>query len=137
MFCTQYRLFCAVCNKSYIVSKYSNHFRSQGHIFIVLKKRCCIIFMRSRTIFKKCYNNLDITCCISKLCLYSFPESNANTQTDISEKRDCSRKQDSPSEPNTFDEENIDPNSLVENLRGIWENPFKKNFDDVVYVVNR
>ena len=75
--------------------------------------------MRSRTISKLFYNNLDLTCCISKSSPNFFPISDAHTQTDFLGKQDNFRKQDSSSETNTFDEEDIYPNVLVEKNKSI------------------
>ena len=85
--CVQNRVYCLDCNRSYIDRKNSNHLRSQGHIIIVMKKRCC---SRKSTITQKnlCCSNHDLTCCISKLT----KKTNDNTQLDFSDKQNHTRR---------------------------------------------
>ena len=64
MYCVKNRFYCHDCDRSYIDSNYSNQLRSQGHIYIVMKKHCCS--------------------CISRLSL----KSDVGIQTDFSEKLD-------------------------------------------------
>ena len=54
--CTQNRIFCSDCNKSYITNNYSNHLKSKGHNINVMKKRYCS------------YNN-ELTCSMNSLSL--------------------------------------------------------------------
>ena len=42
MYCVKNRIYCDVCNKSYIAKYYSNHLKSQVHVKFVLKDHCTI-----------------------------------------------------------------------------------------------
>ena len=70
------------CNRSYIVSNYPNHLRSQGQIVNVMKKRCCSCNI-TITQNKLCNNNHELTYCMNKLSL----KSDVDIQTDISDKQ--------------------------------------------------
>ena len=40
MYCVQNRIYCGVCNKSYLATNNSNHLKSQGYVNNVLKDHC-------------------------------------------------------------------------------------------------
>ena len=70
MHCIQNKIHCGGCKNSYIPNAYPNLLKSQGHINDVVKKHCCSC-NTALTEDRLCYNNHDLTCCISSLSLKS------------------------------------------------------------------
>ena len=118
MYCAQNnRIYCSDCNKSYIPNNYSNHLKSKGHNFNLMKKRCC-----SCNNGVTHSNNHNITCSLGTLSL----KSNDNIQTGFSDNQNTVKakitidnlvrsvsKDQQTKEKNIDIYENVDPSTLL------------------------
>ena len=85
MYCAQNnRIYCSDCNKSYIPNNCSNHLKSKGHSFNVMKK-CCSSCNNDTTHCK----NHDLTCVMNKLS----PKLKNNIKTDFSNVKEIAQNE--------------------------------------------
>ena len=116
MYCARNnRIYCSDCNKSYIPNIYSNHLKSKGHYFNVMKKQFC----SCNNDITHCGNH-DLTCIMNKLSL----ESNDSTKTDFSNVKNITKSDQTKTKD--FDKyKNIDPDILLVKFRKLYTGNYR------------